>query len=54
MPSLKKNLFYLFVAVLGLHCCVAFPLVVASGGYSLAEVHKLHIAVASPVSEPGP
>ena len=41
--------FYLFLAVLGLHCCVGFSLVVASGGYSLVAVHGLRIAVASVV-----
>ena len=32
--TLKKN-FNLFFTVLGLRCCVGFPLIVASGGYSL-------------------
>ena len=39
--------FYLFLAMLGLHCCVGFSLVVASGGYSLVAGHGLRIAVAS-------
>ena len=38
---------YLFLAVLGLRCCVGFCLVVAIRGYSLAAVHGLLIAVAS-------
>ena len=44
-------LFYLFLAVLGLHCCVGSSPTVASGGYSLAVVRVcgLLIAVASPV-----
>ena len=29
----------LFLAVLGLHCCVGFFLVVVSGGYSLVAMH---------------
>ena len=39
--------FYLFVALLGVHCCVGFPLVVGSRGYSLVVVHGLLFAVAS-------
>ena len=38
---------YLFLAVLGLHCCSGFPVVAASRGYSLAAVHGLLIAVVS-------
>ena len=34
-----------------LRCCMSFSLVVASGGYSLAVVHKLLIMVASLVAE---
>ena len=37
----KKTFFkftYLFLAVLGLHCCVFFSLVVAKGDYSLVVV----------------
>ena len=44
---------YLFMAVLGLHCCVDFSLVVASRGYSLVVVHELLIAVASFVAGHG-
>ena len=38
---------YVFLAVLGLHCCVGFSRVVASRGYFLAVVPRLLIAVAS-------
>ena len=38
---------YLLLAVLGLCCCAGLSLVVASGGYSLAAVCRLLIAVAS-------
>ena len=34
---------YLFLAVLGLHCCAGFALVAASGIYSLVVVHRLLI-----------
>ena len=34
------------LAVLGLHCCVAFSLVAGSGGHSLGVVCRLLIAVA--------
>ena len=44
---------YLFVAVLSLHCCTGFSLVAASMGYSLAEVLRLLIVVASLVAEHG-
>ena len=44
--------FYLsFLAVLGPPCCAGFSLVVASGGYSLAAVCRLLIAVAPLVAE---
>ena len=43
----------LFLAVLGLHCCVGFSLVVASGGYSLNAVPGLLIVEASLVMERG-
>ena len=43
----------LFMAVLGLRCCVGFSLVVVSGGYSLFVVHGLLIVVASLVAEHG-
>ena len=42
---------YLFMAVLGLHCCMGFYLVVVSGGSSLAGVNRLLIIVASLVEE---
>ena len=35
----------LFLAVLGLHCCMGFSLVAASRGYFLVEVHGLLIAM---------
>ena len=40
-------LYHLFLAVLGLHCCMGFSLVAASSSYSLVAVHGLLIAVAS-------
>ena len=50
-PALKKELFYLFLAVLGLHCCSGFSLVVTSRGYSLVAVQGLLIVVASLAAE---
>ena len=44
---------YLFLAVLGLHHRVRLSLTVASGGHSPAVVHRLLVAVASLVTEPG-
>ena len=41
---------YLFLAVLGLHCCSGFSLV-TSRGYSLVAVHGLLIVVASLAAE---
>ena len=38
---------YLFLAVLSLHCCASFSLVVASRGYALVEVCSLFIGVTS-------
>ena len=57
-PSLKKKndfffLIYLFLAVLGLHCCKSFSLVVGSRAYSLVAVLWLLIMVASLVGEHG-
>ena len=43
----KYLFFFYLLAILGLGCCVGFSLVVASGGYSLAAVHGLPIAVVS-------
>ena len=34
--NLRNNFIYLFLAVLGLCCCVGFPRVVAIRGYSLS------------------
>ena len=45
-------MFYLLVT-LDLHCCERFSLVVASGGFPLAVIHGLLIAVASLVAEQG-
>ena len=56
--SLKKKIYlfiYLFLAVLGLHCCAwTFSLVETSWGYSLAVVCRLLIAVTTLVAEYGP
>ena len=48
-----KFFIYLFLAMLGLGCCVGFSLVAASEGCSLASVHGLAIARASLVGEHG-
>ena len=50
---LKKIILFihLFLAVLGLHCCSGFSLVVMSGGYSPAAVRGLLIVVASLAAE---
>ena len=42
---------YLFLAVLGLHCCTGFSLVALNWGYSLVAVCRLLIAVTSFVAE---
>ena len=44
---------YLFLAVLGLHCCVGFSLDVISRDYSLVAVSGPLIAVASLIGECG-
>ena len=44
---------WLLLTVLGLCCCMGFPLVVASRGYSPVTVHGLLIEVASLVVEQG-
>ena len=49
---MKKN-FFLFLAALGLHCCVQAFSISVSGGCSLVVVHRLLVAVASPVAERG-
>ena len=41
----NKNIY--FLAVLSLHCCAGFSLVVGSGGYSLVPVLELLIVVDS-------
>ena len=48
-----NNFIYLFLAVLGFHCCVCFSLVVECGSYCLVVVHRLLIAAASLVAERG-
>ena len=40
-----------FFTVLGLHCCMGFFLVVVSRGYSVVEVYRPVIVVASLVVE---
>ena len=42
---------HLFLAVLGLHCCVGFSLAVVSGGSSPVVVQGLLIAVTSLIVE---
>ena len=44
---------YLFLALLGLCCCMGFSLVVPSGGYSLVAVYRASLAVASLAVEHG-
>ena len=44
MDSFKNNFIYLFLAVLGLHCCA---------GFSLVAMHGLLIAEASVAAEHG-
>ena len=44
---------YLFLAVLGLHCCLGFSSLVASRGYSLLAVLGLLILLASLLAEHG-
>ena len=45
------NLINLFMAVLGLHCCLGFSLAVASEGYSPVAGSGFLIVVASLVAE---
>ena len=47
----KINFIYLFLAVLGLRCCMGFSLVAASRGYSLVTVRGLLIVAAFLVVE---
>ena len=44
-------MFVLFLALLGLYCCIGFSLVAVREGYSLDLVFRLLIEVASLVSE---
>ena len=46
------KIFFIFT-VLGLHCCLSFSLVAASGGCSPVTGHGLLTAVASLVTERG-
>ena len=46
-------IYFLFLAVLDLHSCMGFSLVVASGGHSLVVVLGLLIVVTFPVAEYG-
>ena len=48
---LKNNFIYLFLHVLGLHCCGGFSLVGVSGGRSVVGMCRLLIAMASLVME---
>ena len=47
------KLFYLFLAVLGLHCCAGSSLVATNEGYSLAVGEGLLTAVAFLIVEDG-
>ena len=51
-PFKKKNHLFI-VAVLGLHGCAGFSLLVVSGGYPLVAVRGILTAVASLVAEQG-
>ena len=44
---------YLFLAVLGLCCCLGFSQVALSGGFSLVVMLRLLIVVAALVTEQG-
>ena len=44
---------FVFLFLLGLHCCAGFSLVATVRDCSLVEVHWLLIAVASLAGEPG-
>ena len=46
-----SNFIYLAQALLGLHCCEGFSLVLVSRGYSLVAAHRLPIVVASLVAQ---
>ena len=49
--SIIVVIYHLSLAVLGLCCCVSFPLVVASRGCSLGVVRRLPLRVGSLVAE---
>ena len=53
LHSLFKNLIYLFLAVLGLRCCVGLSLVVVAGATLPYGGRVLLIAAASPIAEHG-
>ena len=53
MLSIQILLYYLFLAVLVLHCCMGLSPVLATGGYSLVAMHKLLVSMASPAVEDG-
>ena len=44
---------YLFLALLGLYCCVGFSLAIAKRGYSLIIMHRPLFVMASLVAEHG-
>ena len=47
-----NDFMYLFLTVLGLHCCMGFSLVAASSGSSLVVTRRLLISVACLVADP--
>ena len=53
LVSLIFKKFIIFLAVLGLHSCVGFSLVLVSRGHSLAVVHRPLTSVVSLVEEHG-
>ena len=48
-----SNFVYLYLAVLGLPCCLGFGLIAMRGGHSLVAVCEILIAVAFLVAEHG-
>ena len=57
LVNMSKLVFFIkkifFLAVLALHCCVGFSLVMMHGGCSLVAVHGLLLVVTSLVVVPG-
>ena len=45
--AIYLNFIYLFLAVLGLHCCMGFPSAAVSRGCSRVAVHRLLMMVKS-------